>query len=219
MDTNQGGNENSYRDGEQSFAQLVAAARDGDDSAVGALLDRYRGYLLLIANQDVTPELKTKMGASDVVQESMMHAQVNFQQFQGESESQFKAWLKTILANDIKKGHRHYQMQKRNAKLEVNMQEQSALGRGLTDEQLTPSSKAIEEEKTNALENAIKQLSPEQQQVIQLRNFERLSFADIAERMRRSEDAARKFWARSIEALKQRLTPTDDSATKDDHLR
>ena len=216
MDTNQGGADNSGADSELTFEHLVNAARSGDSDAVGALLDKYRGYLMLIANQDVTPELKTKMGASDVVQESMMHAQANFQQFHGESETQFKAWLKTILANDIKKGHRHYRMQKRNANLEVNMQEQSAVGRGLTDEQLTPSSKAIEEEKAKALEIAMKQLSAEQQQVIQLRNFERLSFAEIAERMERSEDAARKFWARSIEALKMRLIPANDSIVKDD---
>lgn len=202
-------------DEQHSFEHLVRHARAGDSEAVGALLDRYRGYLLLIANQDVTENLKTKMGASDVVQESMMHAQANFQQFQGESESQFKAWLKTILANDIRKGHRHFQMQKRYSGLEVNIQDQSAVGRGLADAHPTPSSKAIEEEKSKSLEYAMSQLTDDQRLVIQLRNFERLSFADIGQRMQRSEDAARKFWARTIEALKQQLVDPDNSNVTD----
>ena len=196
---------------------LVQKAQGGDRNAVGSLIDRYRNYLLLIANHDVGDDLKAKMGASDAVQESMMHAQLHFDQFQGDSEGELKAWLKTILANDIRKGRRHFNAQKRDANLEVNMQEQSAVGRGLLDHQLTPSSEAIKQEKARAMKVAMERLSAEQQQVIQLRNFERLAFAEIGKEMDRSEDAARKLWARSIEALKQNLK--DDSPELIDESR
>ncbi len=191
----------------ESFEQLVRMAQSGDRNAIGNLIERYRKYLLLIANQDIGPELKTKMGASDVVQDSLINAQVHFEQFHGTSEREFKAWLKAILTNDIRKCHRHFATQKRDANLEINLQEQSNVGRMLHDAQLTPSSDAIEKEKSNAIRIALASLSPDQQQVIRLRNFELLNYDEIGKRMGRSEAAARKLWARSIESLKDHLNP------------
>ncbi len=195
----------SAENNDLSFEMLVNQARTGDRDAVGMLIDRYRKYLLLIANDDVGQKLKTKMGASDAVQESMLHAQTHFDQFRGKTEGEWKAWLKTILANDIRKGKRQYAAHKRDANREVSVQQNSSAGRDFIDGKLTPSSEAIEREKAAAVENAMSQLSDEQRQVIQLRNFERLGFAEIGARMQRSEDAARKLWARSIEALKNAI--------------
>lgn len=195
---------------EMSFETLVNQARSGDQTAIGALLERYRNYLLFIANHDVDKHLQAKMGASDAVQESILHAQANFNRFQGDSEFEWKSWLKAILANDIRKGNRQFRTHKRDANREINIQEQSAVGRGLVDNQLTPSSEAIAREKSKALAAAMDELSEIQRHVIQLRNFERRTFADIGEQIQRSEDASRKLWARSIEALKnsmKSLTP------------
>jgi len=185
-----------------SFEVLVARARTGDEDAAGVLIEKYRNYLLFLANEDVDQDLRAKIGASDAVQESMMHAQMKLQQFAGNSELEFKAWLRSILANDIRKNRRKYFAQKRDAKREVNIQEQSAVGRGLFDEHLTPSSDAIRQEKEKAIKAATSRLTVDQQQVIQLRNFEELSFEEIGSKMDRSADAARKLWARAIEALK-----------------
>ena len=195
--------ENSGKD--LSFEVLVARARAGDHEASGTLVENYHKYLLFLANEDMDQKLKTKVGASDAVQESMMHAQMNLNQFVGDSETEFKAWLRTILVNDIHKNRRKFRTKKRDVKQEVNIQEQSAVSRGLLDEQLTPSSEAIRNEKDRALTVAISKLTEEQQQVIHMRNFEELSFEEIGNRMNRSADAARKMWARTIEVLKTGL--------------
>ena len=60
-------------------------------------------------------------------------------------------------------------------------------------------------EKSRALQTALEGLTPEQRMVIRLRNFERLGFAEIGEELGKSPEAARKFWARSIESLKSVL--------------
>ena len=151
-----------------------------------------------------------------------MHAQMNLNQFVGDSEMQFKAWLRTILVNDIQKNRRKFRRQKRDVKQEVNIQEQSAVGRGLRDEHLTPSSEAIRNEKDRALTVAISKLTEEQQQVIHLRNFEELSFEEIGNHMNRSADAARKMWARTIEVLKTGLKSAspeliDDQPESENH--
>ena len=37
-------------DGEMSTTQLVVASKQGDNEALGRLLDQYRGYLLTLAH-------------------------------------------------------------------------------------------------------------------------------------------------------------------------
>jgi RNA polymerase sigma-70 factor (ECF subfamily) len=207
-----GKNENNGDQGESpdvSFESLIHRARDGEQEAAGELIENYRNYLLLIANQEIDSAIRPKTGASDVVQESMMHAQMHLDQFMGDSEVEFRAWIRAILGNDIRKGRRKYSTRKRSAGMEVNIQENSAIGRQLIDGQPTPHTTALRDEKQTALLEAMKTLPDEQQTIIQLRNFDRLPFADIGMKMDRSADAARKFWARSIEALKDVLRQTN----------
>ena len=188
-----------------SFERLLAQARAGDSSAVGRLVEEYRNYLLVIANEDADDRLRGKVGSSDIVQESMMCAQQRFEQFQGASDAEVKAWLKTILTNNLRKNRRSFETQKRNSLLEINIEEESAVGRLLLDKNLTPSSDAIHREKIKALASATANLPVDYQQVIRHRNLEQQSFEEIGQRMGRSADAARKLWARAIETLKVAL--------------
>jgi RNA polymerase sigma-70 factor (ECF subfamily) len=188
-----------------SFESLVAAARRGDQEAASKLIERYRNYLLLIANEDLGTELRAKIGASDIVQETLMQAQVNFRQFNGTSEAEWKAWLRTIILNDLRKCRRAFDTKKRNASREIHADDQSAVYRGLHDQHPSPSSDAMRRENAQVMTQALGQLSNDQQTVIQLRNFEQLSFEEIGRQMDRSPDAARKLWARAIEALKNAL--------------
>ena len=191
---------------EEEFRLLIAKGRAGDSAAIGKLLTKYRNYLLLIANQDLDENLRAKLGASDVVQESMMLAQQNFQNFRGETEREFIAWLKAILVNDMHNNRRQYSTRKRDAGLELNLQEQSSVKRGLVDNNLTPSSDALRKERAKILASALRSLNDDHRLVIQLRNFEQLDFSEIGNRMDRSADAARKLWARAIEALQSQLS-------------
>ncbi len=185
---------------------MVALGKSGDRDAIGRLLSKYRNYLLLIANQDLDANLRAKLGASDVVQESMMLAQKNFEQFRGESEQEFLGWLKTILVNDLRNNRRQFATRKRDAGLELNLQEQSSVKDRLVDANLTPSSDAMQRERAQALSAALSGLSDDHRQVIQLRNFEQLDFEAVGQRMNRSADAARKLWARALESLQAQLS-------------
>lgn len=191
---------------EEEFQLLITQAKAGDADAIGKLLSKYRNYLLLIANQDLDDGLRSKLGASDVVQETMLLAQQKFEQFRGDSEKEFLGWLKKILANDMHNNRRQYATQKRDAGLEQNLQAQSSMKQILVDGNLTPSSDALQRERAKVLAEALKQLSEDHRQVIQLRNFEQLDFSEVGNRMDRSADAARKLWARAIESLHAQLS-------------
>lgn len=194
-------------------------AQAGDMEAAGVLLDRYRNYLLLIANEEFDSDIQGKAGASDVVQDSMLHAQQHLGKFRGTQETEFRAWLRSILTNDLRQVRRVYSAQKRNVTREISTDADTATNPrpALLDPSLTPRSDALQRERTQAIESAMAKLSEDHRQVIELRNLEGLSFERIGQRMDRSGDAARKLWVRALESLRRQLELLAPDLVEDHH--
>jgi RNA polymerase sigma-70 factor, ECF subfamily len=87
---------------------LIEAARHGDPDALGQALETYRDYLLLVANQELEPELRAKLGASDLVQETFLGAQRDLASFRGQSELEWRLWLRGILVHLLANHRRQY---------------------------------------------------------------------------------------------------------------
>ena len=79
--------------------ELVEKARAGDQRAFGELLGLYRNYLVLLARVHIDTNLKAKADPSDLIQETCLMAARDFPQFRGETEAEFIAWLRRILAH------------------------------------------------------------------------------------------------------------------------
>src|SRR5436309_13462494 len=86
---------------EPEMANRLVEARAGSDEALGQVLEACRGYLLLIAQQELDPELRAKGGASDLVQETFVKAHRHFAHFQGDSDVELRAWLRRLLLNNL----------------------------------------------------------------------------------------------------------------------
>src|SRR6516225_2042707 len=82
-------------------APNLAAACAGSREAVGQALEACRGYLLLIAQRELGPQLQAKGGASDLVQETLLEACRDFARFQGDSEAELLQWLRRLLLNNL----------------------------------------------------------------------------------------------------------------------
>ena len=80
---------------------LIAAARDGSPEARGQLLNAYRPFLLSVATEQFDSDLKAKAGPSDVVQDTFVEAQRDFDRFKSDSEEEFRIWLHAILMNNL----------------------------------------------------------------------------------------------------------------------
>jgi DNA-directed RNA polymerase specialized sigma24 family protein len=61
----------------------------------------YQSYLLLLARLQLARELQGKLDFSDLVQQTMLKAHHNREQFRGSSEPECVALLRTILANNL----------------------------------------------------------------------------------------------------------------------
>ncbi len=71
----------------------------------------------------------------------------------------------------------------------------------------TPSQIVLRLEEQMEISRAVAQLPPDYQEIIILRNLERLPFDEIAERMGRSRPAVQMLWMRALKKLHESLDP------------
>lgn len=193
----------------QSFAELLAQARGGDAAARDRLFVSCRNYLAVIARAEVGSWLQAKVDASDLVQQTMLDAHRGLANFRGHTDGEWLAWLRQILSHNAADFVRHYgETAKRKAGREVRLgpQDSQASNAGPLDPAApgeTPSELIVRHEVELQLADAIAALPDDYQEVIVLRNIERLPFDEVARRMGRSRPAVQMLWMRAIRALQR----------------
>lgn len=189
---------------DESFREkLLGEARGGSMSAFGQLLEIYRPYLQMVAEAELSSEIRPKVSASDLVQDSFLEAQLDFPGFRGTTDAEFRGWLRQVLIHNLKNASRSWQeTEKRN----VWREEQNLpLAEQPGGTEKAPSVMAMQREESIRLQSGLLSLPEHFRQVIFLRSYERLSFEEIGLRMQRTADAARKLWVRAIEQLQRVL--------------
>ena len=191
-----------------TWQALIGAARSGCDQALGEISSKTRDYLLLVANHRFNSGLRAKFGASDVVQQSLLEACECFDGFSGNSEAEFRSWIKQIVINNlIDESRRYTQTKSRNTDREIRVE---SFGSTPDHSQLTASAITCNRETDSELEAAIDKLSLKQQQVILLKHRFALDYPAIAGQMKISESAVRMLWSRAIAQLKNILGNASD---------
>lgn len=189
--------------------QILEQAKAGDEAALGALLERYRRYLHLLARINLNRRLQAKLDASDVVQEAYLGAYRDFPKFRGATEQEFTGWLRQVLANVIANTVRHYEKtQQRDVRLERQLvhdlnKSSVAMNLAFAGTSVTPSQVVSRREMGVLLAEALHELPHDQREVLVLRHFEELTFPLVAERMNRSVDSVKKLWPRALAHLRQ----------------
>jgi RNA polymerase sigma-70 factor (ECF subfamily) len=202
---------NLSRDNVQSLLEL---AQRGDGVALEQLFVLYRSYLVTLARPQIHRRLQGKVDASDLAQEAMLEAHRCFAQFRGASTPEFAGWLRGILAHRLAHHLRHYfDAQARDAKLERSLvvelgNASSVLDLGLVNKDESPSQIAVARESSLLIADALESLPDDYRQVIFLRHFEGLSFAEVAESMGRSVDSVEKLWMRALARLRRNVKET-----------
>lgn len=180
----------------------IAIAKNGCQATQGKLLDDFRSYLRHVAVNGIDSDVRGKLSASDLVQETMLDAHRNFHNFQGEGSVQLKAWLRRILINNLLN---HYRRLRGTKKRQVSREKSDAVDELVTSEEETPSALAILREEELQLEQALAALPPIQRQIILMRHREQLSFREVGERLGKTPDAARMMWYRAFDELSRAL--------------
>jgi RNA polymerase sigma-70 factor (ECF subfamily) len=196
------------------FSALIEGARQGDAECRERLFALCRSYLGFAARSQVETWLRRKVDASDLVQETMLEACRDFDRFAGRTEQEWLAWLRKILAHNAADFVRRYRgAAKRAAVREVPFRDPAeSHAPGAPEpaaDQLTPSQEFLQLDTELRVTAALAELPPDYQEVIMLRNLQRLSFNEVAERMDRSRPAVQMLWMRAIRKLQEKMEEVD----------
>jgi RNA polymerase sigma-70 factor (ECF subfamily) len=176
---------------------------------LGQTLDQCRDYLMEVARRALGPGLRAKGGASDLVQETFLEAQRRFGQFDGNSNGQLRAWLRSLLLHKAAKlGRRYHCTRKRQLSRELSFGDDRPAAvhpSHVAAPGPTPSVQVMFDEQQRRLLQAIERLPDDYRKVMSLRYNQALAFDEIGRQLERSADAARMLWARAVDRLKQEI--------------
>ena len=185
------------------------------DATAERPLEPYGDYLRLLARLQLSPRLHAKLDASDIVQQTLLHAHANRSQFRGRTEAEWLAWLRAILANALAAAGRRFAAEARDLDREHSLEarlEQSAsrLEGLLAADQSSPSERAVRGEELLRLAHAMACLPPDQQRVVELHHLKGLPVAEVAGRMGRTRPAVVGLLFRGLKRLRELLREEGD---------
>jgi RNA polymerase sigma factor (sigma-70 family) len=134
--------------------------------------------------------------AVDLTAETFARAFEHRREFRGASDEQAAAWLWRIARNELA-GYR------RSRAVELAAVQRLGLERALTDEELVQIERLSDTEALREqIQHALEVLPDEQQEVIRLRFIDELSYDEMAEKLRVSNDVVRTRTSRALRALR-----------------
>lgn len=168
-------------------------------------LESFRSYLCAVAEREIDPRWRARLAASDLVQQTLIEAAQALPNADLHDPRDIARWLRRILANNMCDHVRQLTAARRDIGREVTTGKSAMLRLIPVEPSEGPESQAMTREELEALDHAIGRLPAMHQQVILWRHRENRSFAEIAQDLGISENAAQKRWSRAIDALREQL--------------
>ncbi len=173
-------------------------------------LEQFRDYLRLLTRIQLGPRWKGWLDPSDLVQQTLLEAYRQRDQFRGQGDVARGAWLRAILARNVADAIRAQGRLKRDItreqSLEADLEASSArLGAWLAAEQSTPSEQAVRHEQAILLANALARLPQSQRQALVLHYWQDCSLAEIAALLDRTTDSVAGLLKRGLKSLRALL--------------
>jgi RNA polymerase sigma-70 factor (ECF subfamily) len=177
-------------------------------------LEKFRGYLNILARLRFDQSLRRKMDPSDIVQQTLLEAHVSQKRFKGSSVPEQAAWLRRILVDNLANAGRDLRRAKRDVErersLDAALEESSMrLEAWLAADQPSPSGRLAREERVLRLADALASLPDAEQETLVLRYCEDWTLDAIGERLGVSRNTAARLLREGLRMLKQKLEGPD----------
>jgi RNA polymerase sigma-70 factor (ECF subfamily) len=180
----------------------MKAARAGSAPAADDVFRVVLPRLLQLIRFRLGPDLRRRIESQDVLQATLLKAFTRLEQFDGSGHSSMMHWLGAIARNEIR-DQLDYQGRKRR---------DGARNQPLTGELLQVPALLLSavtrihlKERELQVEGALERLPPDYREVILLRKYEELSYAEIGRQLGKTADASRMLFARAMTALTREL--------------
>ena len=187
--------------------ELVALARDGNESALNQLWRVYGARVHWIMRLRMGGELRSKLESMDLVQDALVSALGGLENFTYKNEGDFLRWLSTIAENRLRDNLDKLHADKRDIRKETRLDKLVSTTKGGVKrfpgpiETTTPSVIMSRKEEFDNLSKAIDLLKPEYRKVILLAKIEGLTYKEIGQRLDKSTDAVGMLLSRAMVAL------------------
>lgn len=186
--------------GEEADEQLVERVQQGDKRAFEVLVLRYQHRIYSLVSRFIRDPDEVQ----DVVQEAFIKAYRAFGAFRGDSA--FYTWLYRIAINTAK--NHLVSRSRRPPGADVDVEDAEYLeGAGALRDIADPESQLVTEQLRQAVDAAIRRLPEDLRTALSLREFEGLSYEEIAEVMRCPVGTVRSRIFRAREAVDNEILP------------
>lgn len=182
----------------------------------GESFEEFRSYLRLLANMQIDRRVRSKVDASDIVQQTMLQAHKAREQFRGDNDAQRAAWLRQILVRNLHHATRDHTRDKRDVRREKSMQaavEQSSmrLERILASNETTPSSNVRQGEQLLELAQAIEALPESQREALILHYVDQMTLPEIAKQLDKTRGSVAGLLRRALSTLREHFGQGGDA--------
>lgn len=185
---------------EQLDEDLVLRVQRGDKSAFDFLVIKYQHRIIQLVNRYV----KDPSEAQDVAQEAFIKAYRALGNFRGDSA--FYTWLYRIAINTAK--NYLVSRSRRNSDYQVDIQDAEVFENAPQLQGMeTPERLLLNQEIIDTIQEAIDKLPEDMRTAIMLREFEGMSYEEIAEAMECPVGTVRSRIFRAREAIDNKLNP------------
>lgn len=161
-----------------------------------------------MARSQLDDRLRSKLDASDIVQQTLLQAHRGLADFRGTTEAEMAAWLRQILAHNLAHAVRDFGRDKRNIGRERSLQaavdaSSARLESWLAAEQSSPSQLAQRNEQVLQLCDALEQLPESQRDAVRLHYWEGCTLAEMSARLDRTPAAVAGLLKRGMRKLRE----------------
>ncbi len=173
------------------------------------MFEKFRPRLRSLIELRIDRRIRARIDPSDVIQEAFADAVRRYPAYQEEGEMPPYLWLRFLTLQQLLIAHRkHLSVKARSAAIELPLEviramsiETDSVVESLLGAESSPSGKAVRNEELQQLALSIGQMEPVDREILVLRHFEQLEFAEIAAIVEMSYDAVSSRYRRSLKKL------------------
>ena len=175
-----------------------------------AIVAKYEPYLRMLARTQMRQAYQARIGASDMVQQAMLQAVQGLDGFRGQTEAEFRGWLRQILARHLCHLDRDLHRDKRDIRREQSIEQKLAqssmrLEGLLAGEGPTPSQNVAIGENVLKLADAVERLPESQREAVRLHYLEGMKLSEVANQLDKTTGAIAGLLHRGMKTLRQQL--------------
>ena len=172
-------------------------------AALGQLLEEHRPRLLAMLRRRLDPKLNPRLDAEEILSEAFLQARRRWEGFQTVPGRQPYAWLYRIALDCLIEAWRRETRSPRDVRRAVPLPDATSLqlGLGLVHPGTSPSEALARDELRQRVQLVMRQLSDGDREILLMRHFDELSYADIGLVLGIPENSATKRCHRALGRL------------------